>query len=259
MQFVIAKGCLLVPVGAPVTSVIHSTLPFHEFDIAQDEIVTYQHPNGEQHQFINLMNAAYDTEKWQAVTLREALMSLTAEEFQPAALAWQYAEFLKTHRFCGQCGARMYRVHWEMAMHCHSCQHRCYPRVSPCIIVAIYKDDKILLAKGFRHQKSGCYSTLAGFVESAESLEDAVHREVFEEVGVTIKHLEYFGSQAWPFPHSLMCGYIAQYDSGEICLDEKEIIDADFFDVDSLPKTPPKVSIAGHLIDETVRRIKSKV
>jgi NAD+ diphosphatase len=102
------------------------------------------------------------------------------------------------------------------------------------------------------------YSTLAGFVESGESLEQAVHREVFEEVGVKVKNLRYYNSQPWPFPHSLMVGFVAEYDEGEIRCQENEIDDAQWFDIDALPTIPPKVSIAGQLIAETVSLIGDK-
>ena len=189
-----------------------------------------------------------------SISLRGVLMHCETTTFQMVARGWQYAFFLRTHKYCGQCGSEMHRVSWEMATHCHNCQHRCYPRVSPCIIVAIYRDDHILLAMGTRHKDTGMYSTLAGFVESAESLEQAVHREVLEEVGVTIKTLEYFGSQPWPFPHSLMAGYIAEYAGGNIVIDNDEICDANWYHVNDLPKIPPTESIAGQLIQEVVRR-----
>jgi NAD+ diphosphatase len=99
---------------------------------------------------------------------------------------------------------------------------------------------------------------LAGFVESGETLEEAVHREVFEEVGVKVKNVEYFKSQPWPFPHSLMIGYLAEYDSGDIVVDGKEIIEADWFDINDLPTVPPKFSIARRLIEETQKRMGKK-
>ena len=102
------------------------------------------------------------------------------------------------------------------------------------------------------------YSTLAGFVESGESLEQAVHREVFEEVGVKVKNLRYFSSQPWPFPHSLMVGFIAEYDEGDIRCQANEIDDAQWFDTNALPTIPPRVSIAGQLITETVSLISNK-
>jgi NAD+ diphosphatase len=195
---------------------------------------------------------------WERVSLRQLLFAEYDIAFSVIGRAWQYIHFLRTHQFCGQCGAKTERVDWEMAMHCHRCQHRSYPRVSPCIIVSIHDSEKILLAKGVRHRESNMYSTLAGFVESGESLEQAVHREVFEEVGVKVKNLRYYNSQPWPFPHSLMVGFIAEYDEGEIRCQENEIDDAQWFDIDALPTIPPKVSIAGQLIAETVSLIGDK-
>lgn len=189
-------------------------------------------------------------------SLRSFFLGGDEAVFNLVARAWQLALFHRTHRFCGQCGKPMHQVDWELAMLCQSCGHRCYPRISPCIIVAIYHQGKILLAQGKGQKQHKMFSTLAGFVESGESLEEAVHREVYEEVKVKIKNLEYFGSQPWPFPHSLMMGFLAEYDEGEIEVDGREILEADWFDLDNLPFVPPNLSIAGQLIEETVKRYK---
>lgn len=170
--------------------------------------------------------------------------------FEFVARACQVNVFLRTHKYCGQCGNEMALVDWELATHCQPCNHRCYPRISPCIIVAIRNGDKILLAQG-KTSTSGLYSVLAGFVESGETLEQAVHREVFEEVGLKVKNLKYFGSQPWPFPHSLMMGYTAEYDEGEITICEDEILAADWFDLNNMPPTPSTQSISGQLIERT--------
>ncbi|MEW9798518.1 NAD(+) diphosphatase [Alteromonas sp. CYL-A6] len=197
-----------------------------------------------------------DEGEWDLASLRHILMQQPDAGFDVVGRAWQYVHFLRTHQFCGQCGARTEKVKWEMAVHCHQCGHRSYPRVSPCVIVAIHDGERILLAKGTRHRDLNIYSTLAGFVESGESLEAAVHREVFEEVGVTLSDIEYFDSQPWPFPHSLMVGFIARYKAGEIKPEEGEIDDAQWFDIDALPKVPPRLSIAGQLIEATIARLK---
>jgi NAD+ diphosphatase len=197
-------------------------------------------------------------DEFEAIPLRNLLFSQQDMAFTVIGRAWQYVHFLRTHRYCGQCGSPTDRIHWEMAVHCRTCNHRSYPRVSPCIIVAIHDHERILLARGVRHKEANMYSTLAGFVESGESLEEAVHREVFEEVGVKVKNIEYVDSQPWPFPHSLMVGFIAQYDGGEIRCQENEIDDAQWFDIDALPTIPPKVSIAGQLIARTVSLICDK-
>ncbi|WP_018984187.1 NAD(+) diphosphatase [Salinimonas chungwhensis] len=193
---------------------------------------------------------------WQWTSLRHILTGATAIEFKEYSRAWQYIHFLRTHQFCGQCGARTEKIGWEMAVQCRQCQHRTYPRVSPSIIVAIYRGEEILLARGVGHRDPQMYSTLAGFVESGETLEQALHREVYEEVGIKIKNEEYYESQPWPFPHSLMVGYFAEYDSGEINIDKREIVDAHWFNIHDLPKIPPTLSIAGRLIRDIVARLK---
>lgn len=179
-----------------------------------------------------------------------AILFSHPEMFEFASRAFQVCLFLRTHKYCGQCGEEMSLIDWELATHCTSCNHRCYPRISPVVIVAIRKGKQILLAQGKR-STSGFYSVLAGFVESGETLEQAVHREVFEEVGIKIKNIKYFGSQPWPFPHSLMAGFLAEYDSGEITLCEDEILAADWFSLEDMPQTPPGQTISGQLIETT--------
>jgi NAD+ diphosphatase len=207
---------------------------------------------------VDLGSEHIDEPGWERISLRQLLFSAQDIAFSVIGRAWQYTHFLRTHQYCGQCGAKTERVDWEMAVHCHRCQHRSYPRVSPCVIVSIHNNEKILLAKGVRHKEANMYSTLAGFVESGESLEEAVHREIFEEVGVKVKNLRYFNSQPWPFPHSLMVGFIAEYAGGDIRCQENEIDDAQWFNIDKLPNIPPRVSIAGQLIAKTVSLISDK-
>lgn len=255
---VFSRSKILVAQGAPsILTTQWPALPFlHHYHDAVEQLPPLEDPQVETPPvFILDLQAEYiEQDDYEWVSLRELLMTSTQETFGVIARAWQYVHFLRTHRYCGQCGSPTERVDWEMAVQCHQCHHRCYPRVSPCVIVAIYEGSKLLLAKGVRHKDTNMYSTLAGFVESGESLEQAVHREVFEEVGVKVKDIEYFGSQPWPFPHSLMVGYIARYDSGEINVQEDEILDAQWFDINDLPKIPPKLSIAGQLIDAVVKR-----
>ncbi len=186
--------------------------------------------------------------------LRQVLLQ-QPDMFEYVARACQVNLFLKTHKFCGQCGNEMELIDWELATQCYPCNHRCYPRISPCIIVAIRKGNEILLAQGSK-STSGRYSVLAGFVESGETLEQAVHREVFEEVGIQVKNLKYFDSQPWPFPHSLMVGFTAEYAGGEITICEDEILAADWFSLDNMPETPPTQSISGQLIERTKAMMK---
>jgi len=124
-----------------------------------------------------------------------------------------------------------------------------YPRKSPAVIVSIVRDNKILLARSQKFSNVNMYSVLAGFVDPGESLEDCVRREIREEVRIEVKNIQYFGSQSWPFPDSLMVGFTAEYKSGEISIDNDEIDEAGWFSVSELPRIPRKISIARQLID----------
>ena len=180
--------------------------------------------------------------------LRALLGAMDEVLLSVAGRAWQIADWSRTHRFCGACGSRTQAVSGERCVRCPACGHTAYPRISPAMMVLVKKGDAILLA---RHTASptGRFSALAGFLEAGESIEDAVHREVFEEVGLCVRDLRYFGSQSWPFPHSLMIAFTAEYEGGEIVLDENEIAEAHWYGPgDALPPIPPGVSIAGELI-----------
>lgn len=160
--------------------------------------------------------------------------------------------FLLTHRFCGTCGQKTEIASNELAVHCEHCGHRSYPVISPSIIVAVRKGKQILLANHLRH-KGTIYTTLAGFVEAGEDVEQTIEREIFEETGIKVKNVRYFGSQPWSFPNSLMLGFLADYASGDISLQEDEIVDAQWFDYDKpLPELPPQGTIALALIQKTL-------
>ena len=157
----------------------------------------------------------------------------------------------------GRCGSRTVDRTQERAKECPDCGLISYPSISPAIIVAVRKGNRILLAHSTRH-RSGWYSVLAGFVEPGETLEACVRREVKEEVGLEVKNIRYFGSQPWPFPNSLMVGFTAEYGGGKIVLDDDEILAARWFAANNLPPIPGKYTIARHLIDHFVSAFKSK-
>jgi NAD+ diphosphatase len=166
-----------------------------------------------------------------------------------AGRAAQLVEWARTHRYCGVCATAMQLLEGERCFKCPHCGHSAYPRISPAMMVLIRKGDQVLLAM---HTNSPYkrYTALAGFLEAGESVEEAIHREVFEEVGLKVHNLQYFGSQPWPFPHSLMIAYTAEYLDGEIRIDQSEIADARWFGPDDeWPDLPVKVSIAARLID----------
>ncbi|QVI83606.1 NAD(+) diphosphatase [Pseudomonas viridiflava] len=183
---------------------------------------------------------------WQG--LRQFMLEGDFAIFEMLGYAAQISTWAREHRFCGACGRPTVQVPGERAMYCEHDNLRLYPRISPSMIVLITRGDEILLARSPRFV-TGVYSTLAGFVEPGESAEDCVRREVMEEVQVRIKNLKYMGSQCWPFPHSMMLGFHAEYDSGEIVPQADEIEDARWFRIDDLPPLPANRSIARYLIE----------
>jgi NAD+ diphosphatase len=172
--------------------------------------------------------------------------------------ARQIVEWHNNHQFCGQCGQPTHSTDFDRSRQCAPCKQMFYPRLSPSIIVLVTRGEELLLARN-AHARGDFYSTLAGFIEPGESIEEAVHREVFEEVGIRIKNLKYFNSQSWPFPNSLMLGFHAEYESGEFVLQESEIADAQWFHHTNLPSKPAMVSISGWLINDYVERLQGKV
>lgn len=179
---------------------------------------------------------------------RRLAIMVEPDLFMLAGRARQVLEWDRNHRFCGRCGEGTVSHEKDRAKVCPACGHAQYPRISPCIIVLITRGREVLLARSGSFPP-GMFSTLAGFVEAGETLEMTVHREIREEVGVRVKNLKYMGSQPWPFPHSLMVGFHAEYDGGNIVLEDDEIVEADWFELDRLPNIPPSGSISRFLID----------
>lgn len=166
-------------------------------------------------------------------------------------------DWSRKNRFCSQCGGEMGEKDGIQAKECPACGILYFPRISPAVIVLVERGDRCLLASSPRF-KNDFYSTLAGFAEPGETLEETVAREVREETGIEVKDIRYFGSQPWPFPDSLMIGFTAQYAGGEIRADGTEIEDAQWFSFDRLPKIPGKISIARNLIDWFVAKHQNK-
>ena len=166
-----------------------------------------------------------------------------------AGRAVQIAEWARTHRFCGACAKPMALVAGERCFKCGACGMVAYPRISPAMMVLIRKGDQVLLAL-HTASPSKRFTPLAGFLEAGESIEEAVHREVFEEVGLRVHNLQYFSSQSWPFPHSLMIAFTADYLDGEIRIDASEIAEARWFGpCDEWPEKVPHVSVSSILVD----------
>lgn len=184
--------------------------------------------------------------------LRQLFGRIDDDALALAGRAIQIKEWDKTHQFCGQCGSIVEQLEYERAKKCPRCGHTTYPRLAPAVIVRIERPSltgtEILLARNQRHP-AGFFSVLAGFVEPGESLEECIHREVREEVGIEIKDIQYFGSQPWPFPNSLMIAFTAKYASGAIQVEEEEIAEASWYKANALPSVPPRISIARQMID----------
>ncbi|MFH2132032.1 MAG: NAD(+) diphosphatase [bacterium] len=174
---------------------------------------------------------------------------MDADFLKAAVNGVQVVNWDQTFQFCGRCGTPTENKTDERAKICPACGLVNFPRLSPAIMAAVIKDNQILLANG-RGFPDHFFSVLAGFAEPGETLEECLAREVKEEVGLEVKNIHYFGSQPWPFPHSLMIAFSAEYLSGEICVDGEEIMKADWFAADSLPFRPDsRISISGQLID----------
>lgn len=189
----------------------------------------------------------------EARELRELYGVLDETIGQIAGLAIHLLHWDRTHAFCGVCGARTALAVGEHARRCPACDYLAYPRIAPSVIVAVTRGDRLLLARSTRF-KYPMFSVLAGFVEPGETLEECVHREVREEVGIEVQDLQYFGSQPWPYPDSLMIGFTASYASGELVLEPSEIVEAGWFRRDEFPPIPGRQSISRRLIDWFVSR-----
>ena len=185
--------------------------------------------------------------------LRGMLGSIDERFFAMAGRAKQIVNWNRSHQFCGRCGAGMVPGPTELSKECPSCGMHFYPRLSPAAIMLITGGQQMLLARS-PNFPPGMYSTLAGFIEPGESIEQAIVREVREEVGVEVRNLRYFGSQPWPFPGSLMIGFTAEYAGGELRFEDREIEDAGWFSAGKMPELPPRLSIARAMIDDFLKR-----
>lgn len=185
--------------------------------------------------------------------LRGLYGRLDDQSFWLAARAVQIVDWDRTHQFCGRCATPTHHQPEERAKKCPNCGLTSYPRLAPAIIVRVERTApdgrrQILLARNHRF-RPGYYSVLAGFVEPGETLEECVQREIYEETSILVHNIRYFGSQPWPFPHSLMIAFVADYAGGAIQVDGVELDEAGWFSADNLPHIPPPISVSRQLID----------
>lgn len=182
--------------------------------------------------------------------LRDAFRDMSPDEMRAASREAELAEWRRTNRRCGCCGAEM-RPHGkpgERALVCTGCGYVAYPRISPAVIALVTKGDKVLLQRN-THYRGVMWSLVAGFVDVGESLEDAVRREVREEASIEVRAIRYFGSQTWPFPSNIMIGFRAEHAAGELTPDGEEVVASGWFDRAHLPEIPRPGSIARAMLD----------
>jgi len=210
---------------------VHTITPFGD-----DDVRTY-----------TIDGPVTDNPRYEMCGLRATYNKLPHELYQKAGKCQEILYWDANTRFCGVCGGPM-KMHTEISKRCTHCGKEIWPLLATAIIVLIRREDKVLLVHA-RNFRGKFFGLVAGFVETGETLEEAVVREVHEEVGIKIKNIRYFASQPWPYPCGLMVGFTADYVSGELHLQRSELDDAGWFDRDHLPPVPDKMSIARQLID----------
>ena len=184
---------------------------------------------------------------------RTAWLTLGEQNFFRVGKAFHIMNWQRTHRFCGRCGSEMTFDSREFAMSCPSCGEQYFPVICPAVIVAVVKEGHLLMGHGINFP-SGRYSVLAGFTEPGENLEGSVMREIYEESHIHIKNINYFGSQPWPFPNSLMLGFRAEWESGEIVPELSEVTDVRWFAPKEIPDYYRGISISARLIEDFIRK-----
>lgn len=189
----------------------------------------------------------YDSCRYALCGLRASYYKLPSDMYLKAGKCSEILYWDNNNVYCGKCGGRM-RWKTDISKQCEACGREIWPQLSTAIIVLVHRDDEMLLvhANNFR---GNFYGLVAGFVETGETLEQAVEREVREETGLTIRNITYYASQPWPYPCGLMIGFYAEYDGGDIRLQRSEIASGGWYRSDNLPQLPEKLSIARRLID----------
>lgn len=247
------RGAELLVTAPPAVALPHCNHPNNLGMMPQR--IQYLGVLGEQHCFAaGLAADVVAPHGWVWQGLRGLFGALDDAQFALAGRALQIVEWDRTHQYCGACGAATAARTSERSRECPGCGLVAYPRLAPAVMGLVRRGRELLLARSPRFAK-GMYSALAGFVEPGETLEQCLEREIYEEVGIRVCQVRYFASQPWPFPHSLMIAFFADYESGEIRIDGAEIEDAHWFDVqnfENLPRLPARISIARRLIDAAI-------
>ena len=227
------------------------TVPFGECPIELKPWERVTELQGGQVVIASLSHPVTDCPDLQMMPLRKSFHVLSAEDYQLAGKCAELVYFHQNSKFCGVCGGQM-KWQTEISKQCQECGKELWPRLATAIIVRVTRGDEILMvhAHTFRDRH---YGLVAGFVETGETLEECVQREVWEETRLRITNIRYFASQPWPYPSGLMVGFTADYLSGEIELQKAELSDGGWYKRDNLPYLPDPSSIAYRLIMDWVK------
>lgn len=164
-------------------------------------------------------------------------------------LGCQIYRFYRDNKFCGRCGSSMELGIKERSMVCPKCHNTVYPKIAPAVIVGIIDNGKILMSR-YRDRPYKKWGLIAGYTEFGETLEETVHREVMEEVGLKVKNIHYYKNQPWPFTESMLVGFYAELDgSSVITRDEDELAEARWFLPEEIDDNPPRNSLTNEMID----------
>ena len=231
------------------------TIPLcEELPIENNAWITPHHispmPDGTEVYTLRIDAPVTDKSWYEMCGLRKSYYKLSRQLYLKAGKCQEILYWDESTKFCGVCGAPM-KMHTDISKRCVNCGKEIWPQLATAIIVLINKDDEVLLVHA-NNFKGNFYGLVAGFVETGETLEEAVYREVMEETGIKIKNLNYYASQSWPYPCGLMVGFYAEYESGEIHLQSSELGDGKWFHHNKLPVIPEKLSIARRLIDHWI-------
>ncbi|MGL1903473.1 MAG: NAD(+) diphosphatase [Fibrobacterales bacterium] len=182
------------------------------------------------------------------------LIEENPEQFIVAAYAYQLVHWDQSHRFCSKCGSPMETFGTERAKKCTGCEHLTFPAAHPAVVVRVIKGDTILLVKTGPYTPYDGYSSVAGYLNQGETLEACAEREIMEETGLTVKNMQYFGSQPFGLTNAIMIAYTAEWDSGAITIDGEEIVEAEWYTRETVPDfIPPPHTLSGQLIREFIK------
>lgn len=205
-------------------------------------------PDGIEVKTYRIAEPVADSERYEMCGLRASYYKLPHDLYLKAGKCEELLYWDGNTQYCGVCGAPM-SMHTQISKRCSKCGKEVWPQLATAVIVLVHKGENEVLLVHAKNFKGNFYGLVAGFVETGETLEEAVHREVREETGLEITNLRYFGSQPWPYPCGLMVGFEADYVSGNIKLQQSELAAGAWFNRNDLPTIPEKLSIARRLID----------